>query len=305
MKKLSILLCVFTMLIAVPLQCFAAADAPALKSIEFNNAALDTTFRSDALEYTITLTNNTEAPTLKSYQLAEDAGDCELLVTYTLDDIGHQTGVKVTLSTATGSGVSYVFSYSNPAEYEENSNNSLSYFSCNLGELDKELNDTDTTYKLYIPKDLDEVVISVVADNIYAKTEYVESWTNKGKNFNIPVKCIATDGSEKLYTFKVRRINKTVAQVEAERSQEGFVSFVDGTHFYQNTMFYVIAGAVAGGALVLYLLYKLTKRIAVSPYDAEETAFYSLPEAEEAPADYEEEAEGEAQEADGEEEKEE
>ena len=262
------------MLILTGVTCFGSdAVAPELKAITFKNATIDTAFKSDVLEYTITLKDNTVSPTLESF---ESTADCELFVTYITDDAGHQTGIKASLNNSTGSGVNYVFHYSNPAEFVPNSNNYLADIYSTYAELEKPLNHEDTSYKLYIPKDLTNLKLTPVTEDVNASCPQLEQLTLSSQKITpITLTCTASDGTTRSYKIKLKRVDKTVEQVKAEMQEEGYTSFVSGTHFYESDSFFVIAGASVGGVIVLFLLYKLIRRFGVNPYDAEEKPFYS------------------------------
>ena len=94
-------------------------------------------------------------------------GEGNLFVTYDTDSTNHQTAVVVTLSYDTGSA-KYTFTYKNAAAYVKNSENHLDSITCTLGELVPEMNEDDTTYKLYIPGDLTSLMITPVTKDINA-----------------------------------------------------------------------------------------------------------------------------------------
>ena len=157
MKKI---LSIFVLVIFLMLPLSVAADEPdnacELTQIEFNNATINEEFSKDVFEYTVTLEDSSVTPTLKSYKLSSKGN---ILVTYELDEAKHQTGIIVTLEFENGSAF-YKFKYSNPAEYNKNSNNLLKKVDCRLGEVYPEINDNQTEYKLYIPSDLTEINLS-------------------------------------------------------------------------------------------------------------------------------------------------
>ncbi len=268
-------------LFAVPLGAGAAdndAGVPELKSISFKNATIDTGFKGDVLEYTITLEDNTVSPTLESFEAADKENPGELFVTYITDEAGHQTGIKAELSSSTGSGVNYVFLYSNPAEYEINSNNYLSDIYSPYAELEESITHDSDSYRLYIPKDLTTLTVTPVTEDINASCPQLNLTLNDDKTIPITLNCTASDGSVRTYKIKIKRVDKTLDEVKEEMQQEGYTTFVTGTRFYENTSFYVIAGSALGGLIVLFALYKAIRRFAVSPYDPQEKPFYSTAE---------------------------
>lgn len=255
-----------------PVQVSAQENIPSLTSISFKNADMDTAFSSSVHEYGITLKDNTVSPTLESYKIN---GDAELFITYVYDNANHQTGLTATLQYETGSTI-YNFKYTNPPSYEPSNNNLLSEILCTYGELSPALNDKNTAYKLYIPSDLTQLTITPVTKDVQAYCAPIELILDDEQTPKITLYCVASDGSKREYLLDIKRVDKTVEQVSAEMEQPDFTSFVDGTRLYQKPEFIVAVCAVAGGMAVLFVLFKITKRIAVSPYDKDEKPFYSI-----------------------------
>ncbi len=257
--------------LSVPFQAFAEDSAPVLTSISFKNAELKDEFKADVREYGLVLENNDVSPTLESYQIK---GEADIFVTYVYDDTNHQTGLTVTLQYDWGTTI-YNFSYTNPAQYEINSNNLLSNIYCTYGELSPALNDEDTAYKLYIPSDLKQLEITPVTQDIQAYCAPVELTLDDEQTPKITLYSIASDGSKREYLLDIKRVDKTTEQVKAEMESPDFKSFVDGTRLYQKPEFLITVGAVIGGIIVIALLFAVTRRIAVNPYDKDEKPFYS------------------------------
>ena len=153
-------------------QCLPAfaAQAPVLERIAFSGATIVGQFKSDVYQYQLVLDNAAVSPKLKSYKVQ---GEGNLFVTYDTDSTNHQTAVVVTLSYDTGSA-KYTFTYKNAAAYVKNSENHLDSITCTLGELVPEMNEDDTTYKLYIPGDLTSLMITPVTKDINAYCAPVE-----------------------------------------------------------------------------------------------------------------------------------
>ena len=153
-------------------QCLPAfaAQAPVLERIAFSGATIVGQFKSDVYQYQLVLDNAAVSPKLKSYKVQ---GEGNLFVTYDTDSTNHQTAVVVTLSYDTGSA-KYTFTYKNAAAYVKNSENHLDSITCTLGELVPEMNEDDTTYKLYIPCDLTSLMITPVTKDINAYCAPVE-----------------------------------------------------------------------------------------------------------------------------------
>lgn len=246
-------------------------NAPYLESISFSNADIDGGFRTDETRFTLTLKNPNQSAALQTYSVN---GNANVLATYQYDSANHQTGIIVTLEFDNGS-VIYTFTYSNALEYSVNSNANLEDISCEYGEVRPEINSEDTAYKLYVPSDLTEINITPVTQDINATATSMPVTLREGQETEIPITVTASDGSTKKYTFDIIRVNKTTEQVKAEMAQPGYVSFVDGERFYEQPVFAVTVGAVAGGLIVILIIAAVVKRVAANPYDTDEKEFYS------------------------------
>lgn len=244
---------------------------PVLVDIRFKNAKIDSTFDHNVQEYTITLNDNTASPTLDSYALK---GNADLFINYLYDETNHQTGLTATLQYDTGSKI-YTFTYSNPAAYVQNGNNKLSSIYSPYSELSPAINDSDTVYKLYIPSDLTELTITPVTSDINAYCAPVTLKLSADQTPKITLTCTASDGNKKDYSINIKRVNKTTEQVKAEMQQPDYVSFVEGTRLFEKPEFIMIVCAVAGGLILIMIMFAVTKRIAINPYDKEEKPFYS------------------------------
>lgn len=267
-----ILMLICSALIITPIHIMANdSTTPVLFDISFKNAEIDSTFNHNVQEYTITLKDNTATPTLDGYALK---GDADLFINYLYDDTNHQTGLTATLQYDTGSKI-YTFTYSNPAAYMKNGNSTLSSIYSPYSELSPALNDNDTVYKLYIPSDLTELTITPVTDDIHAYCAPVTLKLSADQTPKITLTCTASDGSKKNYSINIKRVNKTTEQVKAEMQQPDYVSFVEGTRLFEKPEFIIIVCAVAGGLILILIMFAVTKRIAVNPYDKEEKPFYS------------------------------
>lgn len=263
---------VFSLLCATWFPAFADESIPTLKSIRFNNASVDGGFKSDVREFGLTLEDNTVSPTLKSYEIN---GDAKIFVNYLYDSTQHPVGIEVKLEFSSGS-VIYNFRYTNPAEYTTNSDNMLTSIYCQYGEISPALNEDDTVYKMYIPSDLTQLIITPVTRDINAYCAPVELKLDDNQEPKITLICIASDGTSKReYTVKTVRVEKTLEQVKAEMAQPDYTSFVEGTRFYERPEVVITAAASAGGIMLIFIMYKITRRITVNPYDKDEKPFYS------------------------------
>lgn len=247
------------------------SNTPILVDINFKNAEIDTAFNHNIQEYTITLNDSSATPTLDSYALK---GDADLFINYVYDNTNHQTGLTATLQYNTGSKI-YNFTYSNPADYVQNNNNSLSSIYSPYSELSPSLNDSDTVYKLYIPSDLTELTITPVTSDINAYCAPITLKLSADQTPKITLTCTASNGSKKDYSINIKRVNKTTEQVKAEMQRPDYVSFVEGTRLFEKPEFIMIVCAVSGGLILIMIMFAVTKRIAVNPCDKEEKPFYS------------------------------
>ncbi len=261
---------VFIFVCLIQICAFAQEDIPSLEAISFKNAVVDGGFSSDVHEYSMTLEDNTKSPTLASYAVR---GEADIFINYLYDNANHQEGIVATLQFETGS-VIYHFLYRNPAPYDINSNNRLSSVYCTYGVIMPAVNDSDTQYKLYIPSDLKQLKITSVTQDINAYCAPVDLVLNSDQTPQITVSCVASNGEIRNYFLKIKRVDKTVEQVKAEMAQPGYTSFVDGTLLYQKPEFLVVISSCAAGIVILVLLWRITRKLIVNPYDKDEKSFY-------------------------------
>lgn len=246
-------------------------SVPYLTSISFNNAEIEGGFNQSKTTFNLVLADNTVSPSLKDYAVS---GSADLFVTYNYDETNRQTGITVTLSFENGT-VFYTFNYKNAEKPAVNSNADLLGVVCELGELQPAFDKNTTAYKLYLPSDLTNFEMAAVTEDInaYCAPINMELRENQETDFSFVV--TASDGTTKTYKFKIKRVNKTMAQVKAEMAQDGFESFVDGELFYQKPIFNIVFFSAVGGIAVIAVLIVITKRITVNPYDSDEKEFYS------------------------------
>lgn len=246
-------------------------SVPYLTSISFNNAEIEGGFNQSKTTFNLILDDNGVTPSLKDYAVN---GSADLFVTYNYDEANRQTGITVTLSFENGT-VFYTFNYKNAEKPAVNGNADLLGVVCELGELQPAFDKNTTAYKLYLPSDLTHFEMAAVTEDInaYCAPINMELRENQETDFSFVV--TASDGTTKTYKFKIKRVNKTMAQVKAEMAQDGFESFVDGELFYQKPIFNIVFFSAVGGTAVIAVLIVITKRITVNPYDSEEKEFYS------------------------------
>lgn len=259
----------------IPFSAFAEGQplgsVPYLTSISFNNAEIEGGFNQRKTTFNLVLADNAVSPSLKDYAVS---GSADLFVTYNYDETNRQTGITVTLSFENGT-VFYTFHYKNAEKSAVNSNADLLGVVCELDELQPAFDKNTTSYKLYLPSDLTHFEMAAVTEDInaYCAPINMELRENQETDFSFVV--TASDGTTKTYKFKIKRVNKTMAQVKAEMAQDGFESFVDGELFYQKPIFNIVFFSAVGGIAVIAVLIVITKRITVNPYDSEEKEFYS------------------------------
>ncbi len=247
------------------------SNVPYLTSISFNNAEIEGGFNQSKTTFNLILTDNNSSPSLKSYTVN---GSADLFVTYDYDNTNVQRGITVTLSFENGT-VIYTFNYKNVKSPVINSNANLLGVVCEMGELQPAFDKDTLQYKLYLPSDLTHLEIAPVTEDInaYCAPLNMELRENQETDFAFTVK--ASDGTTKTYKFKIKRVNKTVAEVKAEMAQPNFTSFVDGELFYQKPIFNIVFLSALGGILVVVILVLITKRLTINPYDGDEKDFYS------------------------------
>lgn len=277
MKKIiGLILCI--LLTATGFSAYAAEspiqNAPYLEDITFTNAEIDGGFKQGETFFTLTLDDPKESALIGKYSIN---GECKMFVNYEYDDSNHQTGIVVTLNFASGS-VIYTFLYSNAENYSVSNNANLQSLNCEYGEVQPDINSNSTVYKLYIPNDLTELNITPVTEDVNAYAAPLKITLREGQETEISITVTASDSSTKKYTFKIKRVNKSVAEVKEEMKDPNFVSFVDGELFYQKPVFIISAGAVAGGIAAIVILYLIIRRFAVNPYDEDEKEFYMTAE---------------------------
>ncbi len=161
MKRILLCALALVVLLTASLSAYAAtapiADAPYLEDITFSNAAVDGGFAQGKTDFTVTLDNPAQSAVVSGYKIS---GEASVFIEY-LYTSNQQDGVSVTLNFANGS-VIYRFMYSNISELAVNGNANLASITCEYGELQPELNERDTVYKLYIPSDLTVLNITPV-----------------------------------------------------------------------------------------------------------------------------------------------
>lgn len=279
MKKILSAFCLVMLIFALTFPCTAFAqevdvEVPVLKSVEFNNAQLVGEFSASRFDYEIELDESGKTPTLKSYTATDGAN-----VIFTDSVSSNVKGINIEVKMNNVSS-NYFFTYVYPDSLlVDETDNYLKEISCELAEVYPKLNEKDTTYSLYIPSDMTELKISAVAQSVGASCEVPGLITlNAEQSPSVKVTVKAADGSVRVYTFNIKRLDKTCEQVEQEMQSEDFTSLVDGELFHQKPEFKIILASVIGGIVIILVAVKLLKRLAVKVFDEDEVEFFSFDE---------------------------
>ena len=279
MKKILSAFCLVMLTFALAFPCTAFAqevdvEVPVLKSVEFNNAQLVGEFSASRFDYEIELDESGKTPTLKSYTATDGAN---VIFTDSVSSNAKGINIEVKMNNVSSN---YFFTYVYPDSLlVDETDNYLKEISCELAEVYPKLNEKDTTYSLYIPFDMTELKISAVAQSVGASCEVPGLITlNAEQSPSVKVTVKAADGSVRVYTFNIKRLDKTCEQVEQEMQSEDFTSLVEGELFHQKPEFKIILASVIGGILIILVAVKLLKRLAVKVFDEDEVEFFSFDE---------------------------
>ena len=279
MKKILSAFCLVMLTFALTFPCTAFAqevdvEVPVLKSVEFNNAQLVGEFSASRFDYEIELDESGKTPTLKSYTATDGAN---VIFTDSVSSNAKGINIEVKMNNVSSN---YFFTYVYPDSLlVDETDNYLKEISCEFAEVYPKLNEKDTTYSLYIPSDMTELKISAVAQSVGASCEVPGLITlNAEQSPSVKVTVKAADGSVRVYTFNIKRLDKTCEQVEQEMQSEDFTSLVKGELFHQKPEFKIILASVIGGILIILVAVKLLKRLAVKVFDEDEVEFFSFDE---------------------------
>lgn len=142
------------------------------------------------------------------------------------------------------------------------------------GVLDPEFNSEKTKYTLYIPSDLTQIIITPTASSQNATANKINLTLSEMQEPTISITCKAESGNTQKYTFKIKRIDKTVSEIEKEISKNGYAAYINKSKFYQQTDFLICLGTVLAGIIILTLLYLFFRKKLIKPYDESEEPFY-------------------------------
>ncbi len=257
----------------LPFSALAAdSEVPQLKAVSFKNATVTEDFSPSKHEYSLVLGNTEVTPTLDSYELE---GDANLFVNYVYDNARHQTGIKVTVEYANGTLI-YDFDYKNIEYHRENSDNYLREVMCNLGVVYPEINKDTTEYTIYIPRDLTvlELFAATRDTSAYCEVPNEISLTTE-QELDIPLVVTASNGEKRVYSFAVRRTDKSSKDFASAIKRGDTESLVKNEIFYQRPEFMIIVVGTAAVALILLVLLKVGKRYTIEVDDSDENDFFA------------------------------
>ncbi|MBQ9517748.1 MAG: hypothetical protein IJR60_06685 [Eubacterium sp.] len=275
MKKIisAVLLCFVILTALLPVTAFAAeGEVPQLKSITFKNATATEAFSPKKHNYLLVLDDTSVTPTLDTYELD---GEANIFVNYVYDTARHQTGVKVTMEYANGTLI-YDFKYKNIEYYNESDDNYLRALMCNLGVVYPEIDDYTTEYTIYIPKDLTVLELSAATcdTGAYCEVPNEISLTSE-QELNIPLTVIASNGDIRAYTFSVHRTDKSSKEFARAIRHGNTDALVKNEIFYQRPEFVIITVGTLCVLLVILILVKMFKRLAIEVEDGDEQEFFA------------------------------
>lgn len=276
-KTIKALLCVAMMLaVVVPFTVFAGdkaesktVKAPTLQSIEFNDAEIEGDFSPTQFYYNINVNSDGETPTLKKYKVSKGA---EIFVTYNQDGVnGINVEVKnVTLST------NYFFEYKyNDVNVNLNSNTNLKELDCELGCVYPAINNEETYYQLYIPKDMTELKLTAVPEDLGASCNVPKEFKmTTEQNPIIEASVVSSDGTLKSYKFEVKRLGLTSKELKKELKNNSYEDIIKNEVFHKSPQFKVMLLGIFGGIVILAIAVLILKRVAVKAQDDDETEFF-------------------------------
>lgn len=157
---------------------------------------------------------------------------------------------------------------------DESGNCDLSSIECEYAQLVPELSPDETSYTLYIASDCTRLVIVPKAQSALATCASIDITLNKEQEPEIPIICTAGNGTAKEYKIKIKRSDKTLAQIKAEIRQNGGFVLYDENKSPEKTEIIVCAVSSAAGLLIIFILYKIFKKKLINPVDSNEKPFY-------------------------------
>lgn len=276
-KTIKALLCVAMMLaVVVPFTVFAGdkaesktVKAPTLQSIEFNDAEIEGDFSPTQFYYNINVNSDGETPTLKKYKVSKGA---EIFVTYNQDGVN---GINVEVKNVTLSA-NYFFEYKyNDVNVNPNSNTNLKELDCELGCVYPAINNEETYYQLYIPKDMTELKLTAVPEDLGASCNVPKEFKmTTEQNPIIEASVVSSDGTLKSYKFEVKRLDLTSKELKKELKNNSYEDIIKNEVFHKSPQFKVMLLGIFGGIIILAIAVLILKRVAVKAQDDDETEFF-------------------------------
>lgn len=276
-KTIKALLCVAMMLaVVVPFTVFAGdkaesktVKAPTLQSIEFNDAEIEGDFSPTQFYYNINVNSDGETPTLKKYKVSKGA---EIFVTYNQDGVN---GINVEVKNVTLSA-NYFFEYKyNDVNVNLNSNTNLKELDCELGCVYPAINNEETYYQLYIPKDMTELKLTAVPEDLSASCNVPKEFKmTTEQNPIIEASVVSSDGTLKSYKFEVKRLDLTSKELKKELKNNSYEDIIKNEVFHKSPQFKVMLLGIFGGIVILAIAVLILKRVAVKAQDDDETEFF-------------------------------
>lgn len=276
-KTIKALLCVAMMLaVVVPFTVFAGdkaesktVKAPTLQSIEFNDAEIEGDFSPTQFYYNINVNSDGETPTLKKYKVSKGA---EIFVTYNQDGVN---GINVEVKNVTLSA-NYFFEYKyNDVNVNLNSNTNLKELDCELGCVYPAINNEETYYQLYIPKDMTELKLTAVPEDLGASCNVPKEFKmTTEQNPIIEASVVSSDGTLKSYKFEVKRLGLTSKELKKELKNNSYEDIIKNEVFHKSPQFKVMLLGIFGGIIILVIAVLILKRVAVKAQDDDETEFF-------------------------------
>lgn len=276
-KTIKALLCVAMMLaVVMPFTVLAGdkadsetIEAPTLQSIEFNDAEIEGDFSPTQFYYNINVNSDGETPTLKNYKVSKGA---EIFVTYNQDGVN---GINVEVKNVTLSA-NYFFEYKyNDVSVKLNSNANLKEFDCELGCVYPAINSEETYYQLYIPKDMTELKLTAVPEDLGASCNVPKEFKmTTEQNPIIEASVVSSDGTLKSYKFEVKRLGLTSKELKKELKNNSYEDIIKNEVFHKSPQFKVMLLGIFGGIIILVIAVLILKRVAVKAQDDDETEFF-------------------------------
>lgn len=276
-KTIKALLCVAMMLaVVLPFTVFAGdkaesktVKAPTLQSIEFNDAEIDGDFSPTQFYYNINVNSDGETPTLKKYKVSKGA---EIFVTYNQDGVN---GINVEVKNVTLSA-NYFFEYKyNDVNVNLNSNTNLKELDCELGCVYPAINNEETYYQLYIPKDMTKLKLTAVPEDLGASCNVPKEFKmTTEQNPIIEASVVSSDGTLKSYKFEVKRLGLTSKELKKELKNNSYEDIIKSEVFHKSPQFKVMLLGIFGGIVILAIAVLILKRVAVKAQDDDETEFF-------------------------------